>query len=69
MTNSMPAFAIFHHRTFLGHVSAVSIKQAKARAAKRYPGKRLEVEMALNVPATDRDRIEANRTYQAKRSA
>lgn len=68
MNNSMPAFAVFHHRSFLGYVSAVSMKQAKARAAKAYPHKRLEVEMALNVPATAKDRLEANLTYQAKRA-
>lgn len=68
MTNSMPSYTVFHFRTFMGHVSAVSLKQAKARAAKRWPAKRLEVELALNVPTTERDRLTANLTYQAKRS-
>ena len=68
MTNSMPSFAVFHHRSFMGHVSAVSMKQAKQRAARLWPRKRLEVEMAQNVRPTERDRLEANRTYQAKRA-
>lgn len=68
MNKNMPAFAVFHHRFFLGYVSAVSMRQAKERAAKRFPAKRLEVEVALNVPATAKDILEANNTYQAKRS-
>lgn len=68
MTNSMPTFAVFHHRTFLGYVSAVSVKQAKARA-KALHNVRCEVELCLNVKPTAKDRLSANQTFNAKRAA
>ena len=63
MTNSMPAYAIFHHRTFLGYVNAVSHAQARTRAKALYPNKRLTLELPVNVACTDADRLRANRHY------
>ena len=68
MTNPMIKFAIFHHRNFLGYVNAVSMKQAKARAAKLFPAKRLELDYAEGRQLSDADKVNAARTYQAKRA-
>ena len=66
--NAMPTFAIFHKAAFLGVVSAVSHKQATRRAAGRFPGKRLVVELSQTVESRDADRVGANKAFQAKRA-
>jgi len=50
----------------MGHVSAVSLKQAKERARKAWPGRRLQLEAPINKPLSDADRLESNRGVQAK---
>jgi len=66
MQNKMPSYPVYNHRSFMGHVSAVSLKQAKARARKIWPDKRLQLEAPINKPLTDRDRLESNKGVQAK---
>ena len=68
MTNPMPAYAAYHFSTFMGYVPAVSLAQAKTRAKAMWPGKKLQIEMALNVKPTAKDRLTANLTYNAKRA-
>lgn len=68
MTNSMPAYPVFHHRSFMGYVSAVSHAQAKVRAKKAFPNKRLIVEMPLNVKPTVKDRLNCNISYNCSRA-
>jgi len=67
--NPMPTYAVFHFRFHLGNVSAVSYKQALQRARAAYPGKRIMVELALNVPTTDKDRLAANNRYAGQCNA
>lgn len=42
MINAMPTFAIYLNRELQGYVAAVSLRQAKERARKRY-GRRVDV--------------------------
>jgi hypothetical protein len=66
MQNQMPVYPVWNYRSFMGHVSAVSLKQAKERARKLWPNRRLQLEAPINKPLSDRDRLESNRGVQAK---
>jgi len=68
MNTQMPAFAVYNHTIFLGYVSAVSYTKAKAMAARKYPGKRLQVELPLNRKPRPSDRIAANIAEACKRA-
>lgn len=70
MTNSMPRFAVVSHRRHLGYVNAVSLVQARRRAARLFPdyATSLEVELCANVAPRDADRFAANRLEQGKRN-
>lgn len=59
-------YAVFHFRFFMGFVTAPSIKVAKQRAAAAWPNKRLEVELSPANITRFGERLNANRTYQAK---
>jgi len=66
MQNSMPVFDVWSHRSYMGQVAAVSLKQAKVRARAKFPHKRLQIEGPVNVPLTDKDRLESNIGANAK---
>ena len=67
MTNPMPTFAVYAHRSFLGYVNAVSLQQARRRARKLH-GAYVSVELAVNVPTRAADRTLANVVEHGKRN-
>lgn len=65
MQRFMPVFEVYHFQFFMGTVSAVSYKQARERARKRWPNRRLQVEVT-NVKLSDKEKIQQARAHQAK---
>lgn len=66
MQNQMPVYPVWNHSVFMGHISAVSLKQAKARARAKWPHRRLQIDAPINKALSDADRLESNKGMQAK---